>query len=266
MDNVINNLNTILNKLYSSIKNDGYNILDNISDIDESIFEKEPIKSLYQGKNMDNFLLMINIIISAVIIYYAFKSILSLYGDTSIENIYFFVIKIIIVSILSFNSFSICKQIVNINYLITESVESILEEVSDKEISYNFLEGNISNLDDFFKTTDKIGINGIKDSIVCAYIVSMIIFFSIRYVIILVCIILSPFAFLSIVFSKKRFLFNLWKKVFISNLSIQIINKIIIFIPTISINEKDVCLPILIGTVFIIYKINKIIGDVKIYG
>ena len=198
MSNIINNFNDILNKFSFSLKKDGYKILDNISEIDINIFNREPIKTLCLDKNISVFILILNTLISAIILYYFFKCVLSLYSDTNISNIYYFVIKVILVAILSFNSIYICKEVININSLFSKTMGIFLEEVCENEINFDFLDDNISTLDGVFETTDKVGLNGLKDMVVCTYIISLIIFLSIRYVIILLCIILSPFAFICI--------------------------------------------------------------------
>ena len=61
-------------------------------------------------------------------------------------------------------------------------------------------------------------------------------------------------------------IFDYWIKIFTLNLSIQTINKVLIFIPIISKNENDIYFAILIGSILIMYKINKYIGEVKIFG
>ncbi len=266
MENIICNFNNIINKFYLSIKSDGNKIISNISDIDDNIFKRQPLKLLYSENSIKILIILIHAIISAVILYYAFKCILSLYSSASIQNIYLFIIKLIIITIFSSNSFYICKEIVNFNYMISVYTEEFLEEISSEKIDYSFLEDNISTLDDFFKSLDKVGINGFKDLIICSYIIYSIIFLSIRYVVVILCIIFSPFTIISLISYKTKFIFEYWIKLFAISLGIQIINKIIIFIPIVSKDEKDFYIATLLGSIFVLYKINKSIGDIKIYG
>lgn len=266
MNNILTNLNNIINKFCLSIKSEGYKIINNISDIDTNIFKVQPLKLLYSENNFKILLIIVNAIISAVVLYYAFKCILSLYSSASIQNIYLFIIKLILITIFSSNSFYLCKEIINFNYLISNFTEEFLEEISSEKIDYNFLEENISNLDDFFKSIDKIGINGFNDLIISSYIIYLITFLSVRYVVVLLCIILSPFAIICLISVKTRVIFEYWIKVFVINLSIQTINKIVIFIPIVSKSEKDIYFAILLGSICILYKINKLIGEIIIYG
>lgn len=265
MEKILDDLNNILNIFYSSIKSQGYDFINKISIISPEIFEKEPLKSIFISKNFNNMILILNVIISGIILYYVFKSIISLYSSTSINNIYYFIIKIIIISIISSNSLYICKEVININYVFSDTIKTFLEEVSNKKIDYSFLEDNISTLDDFFNLADKGGINGLKDMIICIYILALIIFFSIRYVVINLCIIISPFIFLCLVSNKSKFIFYFWLKIFVFNLIIQIVNYIVIYVPVVS-KKEDVYIPILIGSVIIMFKICQVVGDLKLYG
>ena len=266
MENIFNNLNDILTVFYSSIKSEGYKFIDNISIISIDIFSKEPLKSLSTGKNINNIILILNAIISGIILYYVFKNIISLYSNTSINNIYYFIVKIIIISIISSNAFDICKEIVDINYFLSDITKSFLEEVSNEKIDYRFLEDNISTLDDFFKFADKRGINGLKDIMVCIFILALVAFFSVRYFIINICIILSPILFLCLISNRSKIYFYIWLKIFVFNLLIQTFNYIIIYIPVVSKKEEDIYIPILIGSIVVMFKICQIMGDLKSYG
>ena len=46
MENFLDNISSILNVFYSSIKTEGYKFIDNISTITTDIFQKEPLKSI----------------------------------------------------------------------------------------------------------------------------------------------------------------------------------------------------------------------------
>ena len=74
MENFLDNISSILNVFYSSIKTEGYKFIDNISTITTDIFQKEPLKSIYINKNMNSFSLIISTIVSGIILYYVFKT------------------------------------------------------------------------------------------------------------------------------------------------------------------------------------------------
>lgn len=189
---LLSSFNSAVEKLSLNLKREGYLLINNIEEINSDIFKIKPLKLLCLDENIEILSIIINAVISAIVMYLAIKCILSLYSNAYIENIYFFLIKIIIISILSLNSFNICKEIININAMLTDITNSFLEEMSGSKIDYKFLEENISNLDEFFKQANKIGLNGIKDVVFCSYIIFLIVFLSIRYVVVILCIITSP--------------------------------------------------------------------------
>lgn len=262
---LLSSFNSAVEKLSLNLKREGYLLINNIEEINSDIFKIKPLKLLCLDENIEILSIIINAVISAIVMYLAIKCILSLYSNAYIENIYFFLIKIIIISILSLNSFNICKEIININAMLTDITNSFLEEMSGSKIDYKFLEENISNLDEFFKQANKIGLNGIKDVVFCSYIIFLIVFLSIRYVVVILCIITSPLAFLCNISSNTQKYYYIWFKTYILNLSVQIINKIILFIPICCKDEKKIYIPVLIGSIFVMYRINKLIGEM-IYG
>ena len=263
MNEAIKNINSILNKFYSSIESNGYKLLNDIADIDEDIFSKQPLKTIYSDKCIEYINLVINTLVFAFILYYFFKLVISLYSSNEVSNIYIFLSKVILVFIISKNSYSLCKGIVEINYKFTQVIEQIFEDVTDKKINYDFLNKKADTLEEFFELEDKINIKGIGESLICLFILNMIVILSVRYVIVILCIILSPFAILLYINKETRFLFIMWIKLLVFNLLVQIINKFILFIPIISNGKDYLSTSILIGSLLIIYKLNKNMGDIN---
>ena len=252
---IIKNINSILNSFSSNFKSEGYKLLNSISNIDMEIFQKNPLKLLYSEKNIQNYILIINVLITSVVIYYAFKYILSLYSNVTISNMYKNLLKVIMVMIVCINSLDICKYIVKINSKISKVEDTFLKELYNDDLNYNYLEENIDTLEDFFKSSNKTGINGMKDIVVCSYVMAIIVFLSARYVIVVICILVSPLAFFGLIIDKN--IFRKWLKLFLYNLLLQNINKIIIFIPLSSKSEKGIFPAILIGSLVIMYNVDK---------
>lgn len=263
MNDVVSNLNNLLNKIYSSVENEGYEILEKISDINIDIFSKQPLNLIFLDKNVQYINLFINTIAFGFIIYYLIKMVLSLYSDNLVQNIYYFIVKVILIIIISRNSYHICEQIVNINSTATSIVESFLEEIADKEINYKFLKNKITTLEDVFKLEDKVSMNGLNEAIICIFIVSMTLIFSVRYVLVNICIILSPFCILMLLSKETTKIFVFWIKLFISNLLVQVINKIILFMPIVIDQKDELFGVILIGSIVLLYNVNKYIGRME---
>ena len=94
--------------------------------------------------------------------------------------------------------------------------------------------------------------------------ISILLVFSIRYVFVILFIILFPFLITLILFDKGEYYFSKLFEFFMFNLLIQSINKVIIFVPIIS-KKEELYEIILIGSLIVLYKLNKMIiniGDI----
>ena len=110
---------------------------------------------------------------------------------------------------------------------------------------------------------DIFSVDGVIKGIISFGAVSLLINFSIRYVTIIFLIAISPIVF---IFSANNFMkgiFDVWIKMFITSLSIQIIVKFIIFIP-ISYKSKDTLLYkiILVGAIYLLYQVNNFTNQI----
>ena len=82
-----------------------------------------------------------------------------------------------------------------------------------------------------------------------------------RYVLCMLCILTSPFIILLLLFKKTNYLFSLWLKYFLTSLFVQNINKTLLFICISAKSEKELYGCILLGTILLLYVINKKIGE-----
>ncbi len=262
MNKFFNFINSFCGKLYLSIENEGFELLEKIGNINEDIFDIAPLNIIFSDELKQIVFLFTIFIIFLFLCFYSLKLILFLYKDNLSVSIYHFILRIVIVGIICTNSFQICKEIVIINSNITDAIDLLSNEFIKEKIEFINLKENVDTIEDFLKLQDKINIKGIGESIICAFILGMLVLFSVRYVIIILCIILSPFC---IIFSLSRRtdkIFIFWIKLFISNLLIQNINKIMLFLVVVSKKEKEITGTIVIGVIILMYKLNKKVGDI----
>ena len=92
--------------------------------------------------------------------------------------------------------------------------------------------------------------------------INVLVTFAIRYVTIILLIIIAPVAF-STLFSKlTKGVFYTWLKIFITNLFMQIVLKIIITIPLLYKENNSVMYKIiLVGSVYMIYKLSSFVKE-----
>ncbi len=256
---VFKNISKVISTSYSLIINQGFKLLDKISCIDDSIFKAHSVKAL--ESNIDVINSVVFCLVCGFVIFFILKSVLSIYSDTCIIDFYHYILKVIIVTIFCFNSLFICRKIIYINSLFSNLIKTSLEEIGDVKLEFQFLKEDINTLDDYFKSISKSGIDRIKDSIVSLYVIYLIVVYACRYVVVIICIIVSPFMIILLLDKSTAKITYMWLKIFIFSLLIEEINYFILFIPITSKSEKDLYSVILIGSLFIMYKVNKKIGE-----
>lgn len=252
-------ISDIIDKIYLSIEGNGFQLLDNIGNISESIFEISPLKLILES-NVNILIHSVTLFIILLFLSYTIYSLLF-----SKKAIYYFgfksFIQVILISILSLNSFGICREIVIINNTFTVGIGEMFENITGEKVEYNSLKTNIDSIEEYLERQDKINISGIKDVIVSVVFVLILSIFSMRYVLCMLCILTSPFIILLLLFKKTNYLFSLWLKYFLTSLFVQNINKTLLFICISAKSEKELYGCILLGTILLLYVINKRIGE-----
>ena len=226
-----NSLNAIFSRIFSSLDNSFYSILDNLAFINTSILDNNVIKALL-GTNINTVILAIcNSFILAFILYYSLKFLFSHLIYVKTESPKEFIFKAIIFSTLMNNSLWICEQIIFIIDLCTTFFISTAEELFQKTITFSeFL--NILNTTLFWvpAATDLFSFSGIVKSFSSIGLINLVFTFSLRYIMILIFILISPFAFLSLLTNSSSWIFKTWIKSFVSLLLYQLIIGLLLII------------------------------------
>lgn len=265
MEKLFTSLTKDFKNSYTIIENEILKVIEKIADINEEIFSYEPLKSFYNRDSVNNIKLLIFSIIFAIIIFRVGKTILCLYKESCLNYMSQITIKGILAIIIVTNSSYILKEVISLNYLFTETIESLLSEIANEEISFKSLIKSFESVEEFFKDKFKISIKDSSKIISCVLLIALLFIFSIRYVIIILFIILFPFLVLFFLFNSNNYILKKAFAFFVLNLLVQNLNKFILFIPIIS-KKEELYEIILIGILFLLYKINKsIINMVDIW-
>ncbi len=261
VNDIIGNLNIIAEKIIKSVESQVYAVIDKILVIKPDILETEPLSNIFFENKVNGIIILTNSLIIFYFIYYVLSNLISLYNGNQIHNVYKFVIRLIIVSISVNCSFYICKQILEIFGLFTDVIDKIGSDITGKEILFTNFKEIILSIKDL-ETNDILSINGIIKGIVSFGAVSILVNLSIRYVTIIFLIIVSPIAIMSLSSNITSGIFMSWGKSLVLSLVVQIVIKLILIIPM---SYKDVnsllYKIILVGTIYIIYKINSFINE-----
>lgn len=259
---IIETLNKLFSGLFSSIDNSIYSMLDHITFISENIFEDKLLKSILNP--FSGIIIIANSLLVGFVIYYCFRLMLSYYSGNEIEKPNQFLVKAIICAICINYSLFFCTEIIKINNLISDSFCQLGYNICKKEISFNTLileTNNFINLENNFNI---FSFNGLLKSSISIGMINLLFSYSIRYILIKILILLSPFAILSLIMQATSWVFKIWLRTFISLLLLQsFVALILLIIFMINISVTDILSQIsYISALFILSKANSYIKEI----
>ena len=142
--NIINTINTIFQKLFTSIDSSLYNVLDDLVFINKNILKDSYFDKLFGTSTANGILLISNSLLIGFIIYFATKYMLSNFTYNKIENPIQFIFKCIIFGICMNSSFFIIEEILNLNTIICDLIKGLGEDLFNKNICFTELINEIN--------------------------------------------------------------------------------------------------------------------------
>ena len=228
--NIITTINTIIGNLFSSIDSSLYEVLDDLVFIDSNILKNKYLEKIFGNTTQNSILLIANSLLIGFLLYYAGKNMLSNFTFERIENPAQFIFKCIIFGICMNSSFFIIEQILSFNYYITDLIRGVGEEMFNKSICFTQLIKQI-NLNLYIDNKiDVLSLDGLIKGTLTVSLFNLVFSYSLRYILIKVLVLLSPFAFLSLTLNKTSHFFKSWFRSLLSLLFIQIIVAIVLLL------------------------------------
>lgn len=255
-------INTLLGNLFSSIDNNIYTVLDDITFISTDILSGSDFSSFFGNTISDGFLLVSNALLIGFLIYYSIKIILANLGVCQVENPYQFIFKLIILGIFMNSSFYICEQIINLVSLLTSAIRGIGEDLFNTSICFSNLIQKINNVISIENSNINIfSIDGILKSFLSFGFFNLILSYSLRYVMLKVFILISPFSILS--YSVQPNFFKSWIRCFLSLLFLQVLVAIVLLLLfSIDFNGNDLFSKfIFVGAIYALMKANSYVRE-----
>ena len=228
--NIINTINTILSNLFSSIDNSLYEILDDLVFIGRDVLKDKYFDKLFGNSAQNSILLIANSLLIGFLLYYAGKNMISNFTYTQIENPAQFIFKSIFFGICMNSSFFIIEQILDLNFYITDSIRGVGEELFSKNICFTELIKEININLSIDNKIDIFSIDGLIKGTLTVSTFNLVFSYSLRYVLIKVLVLLSPFAFLSLTIEQTSYFFKSWFRSLFSLLFIQHIVAIVLLL------------------------------------
>lgn len=228
---IFNSLNELFSQLFSSIDNSIYSVLDQIIFIKPDIISNSAFEQILGTSSSSGLLLICNSLILGFILYYAINYLISHLTYSKIDSPKQFIFKAIIFIAIMNSSLWICEQIINIISLITLAIHNIGDSLFHSTIDFSHFIDNINK--SLYISGNNFNIfsfDGIIKSFTSFGLINLIFTYSLRYIMIQIFVLLSPFAFLSLITNASEWFFKVWFKSFISLLLVQILISIILLL------------------------------------
>ena len=258
---VISNLNLLSEKIFQTIENSVYELLDKVIDIKPDILKSEPISTIFPNHEINGIMMIANSLLLFYLIQYILTQMICLYNGKQTENMYSFLLKIIIIGILINNSYSICELVLEFFDGISTGIDIFVSSVVKKGISFDVLKENILSIENM-KKVDAISVEGFIKGIISLTTISVFIHFSIRYITVIFLLIMTPIALVCLCSNLTSGISKMWFKNLFINLMMQIFFKLILLIP---IAYQDIQSPIykviIIGSLYLLYKMNSFVNQ-----
>ena len=258
---IINAINTVAEKIFKSVEGEVFKGLDDLLIIDETILEKDPLSTLFIKAETSGLILLISSFILFFFVYYVLSRVISMYNGEVSENIFKYILRIIVCVILSTSSIYILKEILMLNGIVTNIIAQIGKDLTGETICFENLREVITNLDKYM-SSEALSIDGIIKGVISFGASTILISFAIRYVTLIFLIIVSPITIMFASSSATYGIFKSWSRLLIINLLVQNIVVIILMIPlSIKNSNNESFKIILVGSIYLLYRVNNFTKD-----
>lgn len=227
---IIGTINTIFENLFSSIDGNLYKILDELVFVNKDVLSDKYFDKLFGVSSTNGILLIANSLIIGFLLYYAAKFLMSNFTYEKVENPMAFMFKCIIFGICMNSSFFLIEQILNLNFNISELIRTLGYDLFGKNISFSELINEINGNLDVDTSIDIFTLDGLIKGTLTVSLLNLVFSYSLRYVMIKILVLLSPFAFLSLSLENTAHFFKSWYRSLFSLLFVQILVAIVLLL------------------------------------
>lgn len=261
---VIDTINAIFESLFKSIDTNLYKVLDELTFVKSDILQDKYFGNIFGTSATNGILLIANSLLIGFLLYYSVKYMTSNFTFSRIEHPVQFIFKLIIFGIAMNSSYFIIKQILDINSYISGAIRSIGEDLFKQNICFANL---ITSINNNLKITESnlnvFSVDGIIKGTTTISLVNLVAVYALRYVMIKIFVLLSPFAILSLCMENTSQFFKLWFRNLFSLLLIQIIVSLVLLILfSIDYNAKDLMVKfIYVGGIYALIRANSFVRE-----
>ena len=260
---IFETINTLFSSLFSSIDNNLYPILDDITFINTDILINSPLEQLLGTQTQNGILLICNTCLLGIFLYFIISNFISFYTFSNYQKPLSFFFKIIIFGILMNFCFFFCEQIINIVWLISSAIRNLGENLFNKSICFSSLIDNLNSVISIEKDEFNIfSIDGLIKGFISIGLMQLLFTYSFRYVLVKVWILISPFAIMSLSINSTSWFFRVWMKSFLAFLCVQVFISFVLLIAfSIDYSENILSKLVTVGCIFAFTKANQLVKE-----
>lgn len=227
---IIETINSIFETLFSSIDTTIYSVLDELTFINKNILNNSIFQKIFGSTGNNGLLVIANSLLVGFSLYYAIRLIYSYYMNLQIERPYQFIFKLLIFGIVMNCSYFICNQFIQINSFISDAIRTVGSNIFGHDISFSELINKLNYLSIKENEFNIFSFDGLIKSFISISLFNLIFSYSLRYIMVKVFILITPFAILSLINESTSWFFKTWLRTVLSLLFQQSLVAIILLI------------------------------------
>jgi len=261
---IIDTINTIFENLFSSIDNNLYSVLDDITFVSSDILNDNNFENIFGTNSSNGILLIANSLLIAFLLYYSIRYLLSHITYNQTENPFSFLIKLILLGIFMNFSFSVIGMFLDLNSNISLAIRNLGENLFNKNTCFSELINTINtNMSIDTSSINIFSLDGLIKSTLTFSLLNLVFSYSIRYIMIKVFVLITPFAVLSLSLNNTSWFFKSWLRNLFSLLFIQIIVSLVLLILfSMDFSGSNLfCKFVYIGGIYFLIKANSFVRE-----
>ena len=261
---IIDTINTIFENLFSSIDNNLYSVLDDITFVSSDILHDKNFENIFGTSTSNGILLIANSLLLGFILYYAIKYLMSHFTYTNAETPLSFVMKLILYGIAMNFSFFLMDFVLDLNSNISLAIRNIGENLFGKSICFSELIQSINTSMSIDSNSLNIfTIDGLIKGTLTISLLDLVFSYSLRYILIKVFVLLAPFSILSLTLNSTNWFFRVWFKNLFSLMLIQdIVSLVLLILFSMDFSSQNLLVKfIYVGGIYALIKANSFVRE-----
>lgn len=253
-------INSLLSELFTSIDGNIYSLLDTLAFTNTNIISDDVFKKIFGTPTSIGIILVANSLLLGILIFYCVRLFTSSFSSTQVEQPFQFLLKFLFFSFCINFSYTLCFCFISFNSLLSSSILEIGEYFFEIDIGFTELIKKINATMLISKYSFNVfSFDGVLKIFTSFGIFNLLFSYSLRYILIKIFVLISPFAFLSLINSSTAWFFKSWFKSFLSLLLMQFfISLILLIIFSINFLSNDSLSKLLfLGCIFSLVKSNS---------